>query len=146
MAAAATTEDEIVAKFRNRLNQFKRPYIELTDKPSTDVDQTMDTLDRVFDNIYNLYKLVRPILEQGGRIPTALKDGSEEALIISVFQQDGLLDALQAYPGLKDALLRYLTLDLVTYPYTLNPGHISVLDTKAIESHQAELVGNNRDE
>jgi hypothetical protein len=135
-------EQIVISKFRNILNQFKRPYIESTDKPSAHAAQTLDVLDKVYEDIYRLYTVVRPILERNGQSPP-VQPGSEEATIVAVFEQEGILAALRAYPPLKDALLRYLSLDLITYPYTLNPGHISVLDMNKIASHQTEIVDNN---
>lgn len=149
MAAEATTaadEQVVIARFRNLLNQFKRPYIELTDRPSEHASQTIDTLDKVCENLYRLYEVIRPILDNEAKVPTDLQPGSDQATIVAVLEKQGILAALRAHPPLKELLQRYLTLDLITYPYTLNPGHISVLDTHAIESHQAELVDNNRDE
>ncbi len=145
-SAAAVNEQVIFAKFRNVLNQFKRPYIELTDKPTSHASQTMDTLEHVFEQIHTLYSFVRPILESRGQLPSDLKAGSEQAAIVAVFEREGILEALRANPALQEGLLRYLTLDLITYPYTLNPEHISTLDLNAITSHQAELVDNNRDD
>jgi hypothetical protein len=145
-AVVAANEQAMIAKFRNVLNQFKRPYIELTDKPATHASQTMNALEDVFEHIHTLYSFLQPILETGGQVPSELKAGSEQATIVAVFEQEGILEALRANPVLKEGLLRYLTLDLITYPYTLNPDHISTLDVNAITSHQAELVDNNRDD
>jgi hypothetical protein len=143
----AVNEQVVIAKFRNVLNQFKRPYIEMTDKPARRASQTMDTLEEVFEHIHTLYSFLQPILESGGQIPSHLQVGSEQATIVSVFEKEGILEALRANPVCKEGLLRYLTLDLITYPYTLNPEHISMLDTNAIESHpENQLVDNNRDD
>jgi len=138
----------VLSKFRNLLNQFKRPYIEMTNAPAAappDATQDVGKLNDIFENIHNLYMLLKPIIDAGGLVPEPIKSDVDKMMIVSVFEKEGVLPALRAEPPLKDAMLRYLTLDLETYPYTLNPGHISVLAKEEIESHQIDVVDNKTD-
>jgi hypothetical protein len=137
-------ENQVVSKFRKLLNQFKRPYIEMTNAPaaSPDTTQDLDKLNDVFQNIHNLYALLKPIIASGGQVPESVRVDSDTMAIVSVFEKEGVLPALRAAPTLKDAMLRYLTLDLVTYPYTLNEDHITTLAYAATKSHQTDIVSN----
>ena len=142
-------ENQVISKFRNLLNQFKRPYIEMTNAPapaSPDMTQDVSKLNDIFENIHNLYMLLRPILAAGGQVPPHVQADADTMAIVAVFEKEGVLPALRATPSLKDAMLRFLTLDLETYPYTLNPGHITVLDKAATKSHQNDVVDNKTDE
>lgn len=142
-------ENQVLSKFRNLLNQFKRPYIEMTNAPagdSPDAAQDVGTLNDIFENIHNLYMLLRPIVEAGGQVPESIKSDADTMAIVAVFEKEGVLPALRAGPSLKDSMLRYLTLDLETYPYTLNPGHITMLADHATESHQVDIVDNKTEE
>ena len=137
--------NQVLSKFRTLLNQFKRPYIESTDSPDNE-DQTLDTLNGVFDTLQSLYNIIFPVLNSQGNVPDTIRSDIPKMTIISVFERDGILDALRQNGDLKAPLLRYLKLDLLVYPYTLNTGHIDMLSRKQIESHQTELVNNNKDE
>lgn len=142
-------ENRVISKFRNLLNQFKRPYIEMTNAPapaSPDTTQDVGKLNDIFENIHNLYMLLRPILASGGQVPPHVQADADTMAIVAVFEKEGVLPALRAIPSLKDAMLRFLTLDLETYPYTLNPGHIQALEDHATESYQNAIVGNKTDE
>lgn len=123
-------EDPVIQRFRALLNEFKRPYIERVSTQST------GDMEGIFSNIDSLYFTMKPIIEQGGSIP----QNADKAVV--VFEKQGVLPALRNNPSLKPALLRYLTLDLHTYPYTLNPTHISKLAEANVESHQGEIVSN----
>lgn len=139
-----TDEDRVaLSKFRTLLNQFKRPYIDTTDSP-TEEKQTLDTLDGVFNMMQTLYNIIYPIINSHGNIPDSIKSDVQKMTIVSVFDKEGVLSALQKNTGLKAPLLRYLKLDLLVYPYTLNTGHIDMLAGNHIESHQAEVI-NNKD-
>ena len=137
-------EEIVLSKFRTLLNRFKRPYIEVTDSPESD-KQTVDALDGVFDMMQTLYNIIHPILTSQGNVPEAIRSDPQKMPIISVFDNEGVLAALRENIALKEPLLRYLKLDLLVYPYTLNPSHIDMLARNHIESHQRELV-NNKDE
>jgi hypothetical protein len=142
-------ENHVLSKFRNLLNQFKRPYIEMTNAPapaSPDITQDVGKLNDIFENIHNLYMLLKPILVSGGKVPESLQADADTMEIVAVFEKEGILPALRASPSLKDSMLRFLKLDLETYPYTLNPGHIKVLAEHTTESHQGAIVGNKTDE
>ena len=139
----ADEEHLVLGKFRTLLNQFKRPYIESTDAPDND-DQTLDTLNGVFNTLQNLYNIIYPIIQSQGAIPDTLRSDAQKMTIISVFDKEGILAALRGNSALKEPFLRYLKLDLLVYPYTLNTGHIDMLSQRHVESHQGELV-NNKD-
>ncbi len=122
--------EPVIQRFRALLNEFKRPYIERVTTQSTgDMEDT-------FSNIDSLYFIMKPILEAGGVLPPNVDKS------VLVFERQGILPSLRNDPSLKSPLLRYLTLDLHTYPYTLNPIHISKLVEANVESHQGEIVSN----
>lgn len=133
----------ILGKFRSLLNQFKRPYIDSTDSPTKD-KQSLDTLDGVFDMMQTLHNIIYPVISDNGNIPESIKSDMKRMTIISVFDREGILSALRSNAELKAPLLRYLKLDLLVYPYTLNTGHIDMLANNHIESHQTEVI-NNKD-
>jgi hypothetical protein len=147
--AAPLQEHEVLSRFRTLLNDFKRPYLQQTEAPGKkgdSADQTLKALDDVFENIHQLYVLLKGVVEAGGKIPDTVAPDSEKGAVLRVFETQGIFPTLRAQPALKESMLRYLTLDLETYPYTLNPKHISMLAKYDIESHQVEIVDNKPDE
>ncbi len=144
----AIEDHEVLSRFRNLLNDFKRPYLQGTEAPVPNeerADQTLQSLETIFENIHRLYLLLKEVVEAGGRVPETVAKNSEKAPIVRVFEEQGILPALRAQSSLKEPMLRYLALDLETYPYTLNPKHISVLAKYDIDSHQTEIVDNKPD-
>lgn len=142
-------KEEIIARFRTLLNDFKRPYLQQTDAPTKgkgDADQTLRALDDVFENIHRLFLLLKSVIEEGGHIPPSHEADPEKGAILAVFEKQGILPAIRSQPELKEPMIRYLILDLETYPYTLNPKHISVLAKHDIESHQSDIIDNKPDE
>ena len=134
------TRDQVVRRFRARLNEFKRPLIEMTLSEKDGLQET-DTLSNVMKQIQILYGMLQSAVEREGRL------SAEEAgePVIQIFTKDGLFEAIQSDPTLKPDLVRYLYLDLYMYPYTLNPTHINSLASAHTVSHQREIISNRID-
>ena len=132
-----TNRDQIIQRFRARLNEFKRPLIELTTS-GKEGQQATDTLTHVMDQIQALYALLKSAVEYDG--DQSSRESNDP--IIQVFVNDGVFNAIRTDPSLKEDLLRYLYLDLHMYPYTLNPNHINQLAKSHMESYQSEIVSN----
>jgi hypothetical protein len=137
----ASGPNPLLTKFRGLLSEFKRPYIEKTNAAGPGEHQDLAHLDKVFQNIDQLYFLLKPIVDAGGVVPQGAEKGPASA-VIAVFEREGIFPSLRADPSLKEDMQRLLTLDLHTYPYTISTRHINALASGAVESHQGELVPN----
>jgi hypothetical protein len=128
--------ESAVKRFRARLNEFKRPLIEVT--LTREGQQETDTLRGVMNQLSSLYALLKYAIEHDGVVPNRESDDP----VLKVFIHDAVFDAASKNKALKDELLRYLDIDLHMYPYTLNPNHINELLNTNTDSHPNEIVSN----
>jgi hypothetical protein len=125
-----------IANLRDTINKFKAPYLsehlgggQVGGKHSIqDVEEEMKD---VRDHIDNLYQIITEVIRANGVIPST--DDITKKAVYSVFEKNGVFPALRADPSLKDKMLYYANLDMRTYPYTLNTGHITILAEKGVK-------------
>jgi len=125
-----------IANLRDTINKFKTPYLSEHlgggqrggDHSIQDVEEEMKD---VRHHIDNLYQILAEVIRANGVVPPTT-DMTKKA-VYSVFEKNGVFPALRADPSLKDKMLYYANLDMRTYPYTLNTGHITILAEKGIK-------------
>jgi hypothetical protein len=118
------------------INQFKKAYLEVGQTGgavSSDTKaelQSLENLDEAERSLRDLYLILHEVVMAGGRLPSTT-DINKRA-IYTVFEKAGIFPALRKNPELKDDLLHYLKLDLITYVYTYKPDHIDKLVSAGI--------------
>ena len=125
MPENATTE-----KFRELLNDFKRPILE--QDGGGDAEQSLEHIDEVLKSLDRLHTILADAINAGGNITPS--DDIERKAVISVFEKEGILPALREDPSLKEELIRILNLYLKTYPYTISTTHMKQLSANKVES------------
>jgi len=128
-------DDPVVRKMRALFNEFKRPYLLESTEGENENDPTIqntDILTKVEEHIGNLFNIVSKCIVAGGK---GCGGDDNERAVHAVFEKRGIYPALRANPELKEPMLYYAKLDLRTYPYTFNPGHIDELNTNMVESN-----------
>ena len=145
--------DEALQKFRDVLNEFKRPYIESLEEyqpigpPDEDAPLTTEELqqnDRIQDvlgRLDMLYTIIEAIIKADGNAPVAGADLDARAVWSALDKRAGL-GALRATPALKEEFLDALHTDIKLYPFTLNKKLIDTFEKQKVETYQREIVPN----
>jgi hypothetical protein len=113
------SEEPVILKFREILNQFKQPYLLGPTEGGGDTDPEIQDMSNYYEAHKILYDLANIIIEMvnAGGNPPKTTDINRRA-IYDVFEKKGIFPALRLNPDLKDQLKYYAKLDLVTYPDT----------------------------
>jgi hypothetical protein len=130
-------DDHTIIKLRQIFNQFKQPYLlgpteqvggaRDTTTPSI---QSLDNYTEGEKHLYELSNIFAEVVKAGGVIPKT--DDTTKLAIYKVFEKMGMFPALRANPELKEPMLHFAKLDLVTYPNTFSPKHANVLSKQGI--------------
>jgi hypothetical protein len=123
------TENAITDKFRELLNDFKRPILE--QDGGGDAEQSLEHIDDALKSLDRLHAILSEAINAGGNVTS---DDMEKRVVCAVFEKEGILPALRENPSLKEELLRILNLYLKTYPYTISTTHINQLNANKVES------------
>jgi hypothetical protein len=123
-------ENATTDKFRELLNDFKRPILE--QDGGGDAEQSLEHIDQVLKSLDRLHAILADAINAGGNMPPS--DDMERRAVCAVFEKEGVLPALRADPSLKEELLRILNLYLKTYPYTISTTHMKQLAANKVDS------------
>jgi hypothetical protein len=123
-------ENAITDKFRELLNEFKRPILE--QDGGGDAEQSLEHIDDALKSLDRLHAILADAINAGGNISPS--SDMERKAVIAVFEKEGILPALREDPSLKEEMLRILNLYLKTYPYTISTTHINQLAANKVES------------
>jgi hypothetical protein len=131
-------DDHVIPKLRQIFNQFKQPYLlgptdRLDQDGGGDTNPSIQSLDNYTEgekHLYELYNIFAEVVKAGGVIPKT--DDITKRAIYNVFEKMDIFPALRANSELKEPMLHYAKLDLVTYPNTFSQKHVNVLSKQGI--------------
>ena len=127
------TEEHTITKLREIFNQFKQPYLLGPTEGGGDTNPSIQSLTNYSEgekHLYELYNIFVEVVKAGGVIPKT--DDTTKRAIYTVFEKKGIFPALRDNPELKEPMLHYAKMDLVTYVNTFNPKHVNVLSKQGI--------------
>lgn len=135
-----------IQTLRKYINLFKQPYllgvteggiVNAPEMDKTDEDiQSMDNYSEAHKNICAIHQIITDTIRAGG-VPPPTDDINTKS-VNAVFEK-GVYSKLREDPSLKDEMLYYAKLDLLTYPDTLSQTHIDEQN----ENNIVPAVNNN---
>ena len=138
-------KDNAIQKFRNLLNEYKRPYIAETLKKEEYSQDTakLGKIRREFDTLYGiLLSEIKPV-QSGGSLPNLL-DPNTRNLILRSFETRGGLDYMKKHPDSRKEFKHFLDQDLKRFPFTISVDQIDKLqkDNVAAAPVSDEIIPN----